>query len=144
MDKHIHSYDEEIRQKGYRLTPQRMMVLEAIEHAEDHISAEEIHAQIIEKYPNVNISTVYRSLELLTELGLVTSTNMGDGTQRFHIRRKSQHHHLVCNFCGRVYDINEANLSNLKNSLLANYGFAAELRHIAFFGKCTRCINQEQ
>ena len=143
MQKNNHLYDDEIRKKGYRLTPQRTMVLEAIEHAEGHISAEEIHAQIIKKYPNVNISTVYRTLELLNELALVTATNMGDDTLRFHIHRKSQHHHLVCNACGNVYDISEEDLNNLKNSLMANYGFAAELRHIAFFGKCTRCVEKK-
>ena len=142
MDQY-HSYDEELRKNGYRLTPQRIMVLEAVEHANGHISTEEIHDQIIQKYPHVNISTVYRTLELLTELGLVTATNMGDGTLRFHIRRKGQHHHLVCNACGKVFDIGHEELQNLKNSLLANYGFAADLKHIAFFGKCMDCASRD-
>ena len=65
---------------GYRLTPQRMMVLSAIENSDDHISAEEIYAQVVAKYSHVNISTVYRTLELLKRLGLVTETDVGGGT----------------------------------------------------------------
>ncbi|MDD4859400.1 MAG: Fur family transcriptional regulator, partial [Dehalococcoidales bacterium] len=73
-----------LREKGYRLTPQRMMVLEAIEDNPNHVSAEEIHAQVAAKYPNVNISTIYRTLELLKKLGLVTETDLGGGRVRYH------------------------------------------------------------
>ncbi|MCL2475164.1 MAG: transcriptional repressor [Chloroflexi bacterium] len=143
MDKHSHnSYDQTLRQKGYRLTPQRAMVLEAIEHATSHISTEEIYTPIAKKYPNVNISTVYRTLELLTELSLVTATNMGDGTLRYHASGKGRHHHLICNKCGKIIDINEYDLQELKDSLLANYGFAAELKHVAFFGCCPACTDK--
>ena len=68
-----------LRELGYRLTPQRIMILSAIETSDNHISAEEIHAQIVVKYPQVNISTVYRTLELLKQLGLVTETDLGEG-----------------------------------------------------------------
>ena len=139
---HHNSYDETLRQKGYRLTPQRAMVLEAIEHATGHISTEEIYDPIAKKYPNINISTIYRTLELLTELGLVTATNMGDGTLRYHASTKGHHHHLICSKCGKVIDIDEHDLQEFKNSLLANYGFAAELKHIAFFGCCPQCANK--
>ena len=85
---------------GYRLTPQRMMVLSAIENSDDHISAEEIYVQVIAKYPHVNISTVYRTLELLGRLGLVTETDLGGGRVRYHSAEKGHHHHLVCQECG--------------------------------------------
>lgn len=66
-------------EKGYRLTPQRMMILSAIENSNDHISADEIYARVVAEYPYVNISTVYRTLELLKRLGLVTETDLGGG-----------------------------------------------------------------
>ena len=73
-----------------------MMILSAIENSDDHISAEEIHAQTVAKYPHVNISTIYRTLELLKRLGLVTETNFGEGLVRYHPQDKGHHHHLVC------------------------------------------------
>ena len=124
---------------GYRLTPQRIMVLSAIEDSDNHISAEEIYAQIVAKYPQVNISTVYRTLELLTRLGLVTETDLGGGRVRYHSAEKGHHHHLVCQECGAIIDLDESVLSSLKNTLLLEYKFVPDLRHLAIFGRCANC-----
>jgi Fur family ferric uptake transcriptional regulator len=125
--------------KGYRMTPQRMMILEAVEAADDHISAEEIYTRVCNRYPHLNISTVYRTLELLKELGLATETDMGDGRVRYHSIRKGHHHHLVCQKCGKIIDLDESVLSPLKNALSKEYGFNADLKHLAIFGCCSRC-----
>ena len=81
---------------GYRMTPQRLMIVSAIENSDQHISAEEIYVQVVAKYPHVNMSTVYRTLEMLKRLGLVTETDMGEGRVRYHPAEKGHHHHLVC------------------------------------------------
>jgi len=128
-----------LSEQGYRLTPQRMMVLSAIENSDNHISAEEIYAQVIAKYPHVNISTVYRTLELLKRLGLVTETDLGGGRARYHPADKGHHHHLVCQECGRIIDLDESVLSSLERTLLREYKFSADLRHLAIFGRCARC-----
>jgi len=128
-----------LSKQGYRLTPQRIMILSAIEDSDHHISAEEIHAQIIAKYPNVNISTVYRTLELLKRLGLVTETDLGEGRVRYHPAEKGHHHHLVCRECGAIIDLDESLLAPLKNALLKEYNFDADLRHLAILGRCVRC-----
>jgi Fur family ferric uptake transcriptional regulator len=125
--------------QGYRLTPQRMMILEAVEAADDHISAEEIYVQVCARYPHLNISTVYRTLELLKELGLVTETDLGDGRVRYHSIRKGHHHHLVCHKCGQIIDLDESVLSPLKDVLSRDYKFNADLRHMAIFGYCENC-----
>ena len=125
--------------QGYRLTPQRMMVLSAIENSDDHISAEEIYAQIVAKYPSVNISTVYRTLELLKRLGLVTETDLGEGRVRYHPAEKGHHHHLVCQECGAIIDLDESLLAPLKSALLQEYKFQADLRHLAILGRCIKC-----
>lgn len=125
--------------RGYRLTPQRMMVLSAIESSDDHISAEEIYAQVVAKYPHVNISTVYRTLELLEKLGLVTETDLGGGRVRYHPADKGHHHHLVCQKCGRIINLDETVLSSLKKLLLREYQFSTDLRHLAIFGRCSEC-----
>jgi Fur family ferric uptake transcriptional regulator len=128
-----------LAEQGYRLTPQRIMVISAIEDSDGHISAEEIYAQVIAKYPNVNISTVYRTLELLKQLGLVTVTDLGEGRVRYHPAGKGHHHHLVCQQCGAIIDLEESILSDLKSALLREYQFSADLRHLAIFGRCVNC-----
>ena len=129
----------ELSEQGYRLTPQRIMILLAIENSDNHISAEEIHAQIVAKYPSVNISTVYRTLELLKRLGLVTETDLGEGRVRYHPAEKGHHHHLVCRKCGGIIDLDESLLASLKSALLREYEFNADLRHLAIFGRCVNC-----
>ena len=129
----------ELANQGYRMTPQRLMILSAIENSDDHISAEEIYAQIIAKYPNVNISTVYRTLELLERLGLVTKTDLGEGRVRYHPVEKGHHHHLICRECGAIIDLDESLLTSLKSTLLREYKFSADLRHLAILGRCVNC-----
>ena len=130
---------DKLSEKGYRMTPQRMMILSAIEGTHDHISAEEIHAQVVYRYPRVNISTVYRTLELLKKLGLVTETDLGGGRFRYHPAEKGHHHHLVCQECGNIIDLEESELFPLKEALLAKYKFIADLKHLAIAGKCAKC-----
>jgi Fur family ferric uptake transcriptional regulator len=128
-----------LSRRGYRLTPQRMMILEAVEAADDHISADEIYSRVCDSYPHLNISTVYRTLELLKELGLVTETDMGDGRVRYHSIKKGHHHHLVCQSCGCIIDLDEAALLPLKDTLSREYAFNADLKHLAIFGRCGKC-----
>ena len=128
-----------LSQKGCRITPQRLMILEAIEGASGHISAEEIYQDIRKRYPGLNISTVYRTLELLKEMNLVTETDMGDGRVRFHSLGHEHHHHLVCSKCGKVIDLDEGTLSPLTDVLSQKYGFRADLKHLAIFGRCKNC-----
>jgi Fur family ferric uptake transcriptional regulator len=128
-----------LSRRGYRLTPQRMMILEAVEAADGHISAEEIYTEVSARYPNVNISTVYRTLELLKTLAMVTETDMGDGRVRYHSMKKGHHHHLICQRCGRTIDLDEQALAPLKQILSQKYGFNADLKHLAIFGLCAQC-----
>jgi Fur family ferric uptake transcriptional regulator len=136
-----HSGDivKKLSEHGYRLTPQRLMTISAIEASDGHISAEEIYARVIAKYPQVNISTVYRTLELLKKLGLVTETDFGEGRVRYHPVGKGHHHHLVCQECGAIVDLDESVLTSLKDVLLREYEFSADLRHLAIFGRCVKC-----
>ncbi|MBT9131970.1 MAG: Ferric uptake regulation protein [Syntrophomonadaceae bacterium] len=137
--KQPHDIVSKLSELGYRLTPQRMMILSAIENSDDHISAEEIYAQVTVKYPNVNISTVYRTLELLKRLGLTTETDLGGGRVRYHPAAKGHHHHLVCQQCGAIIALDESLMSSLKSALLREYKFSADLRHLAIFGRCVNC-----
>jgi len=128
-----------LRERGYRITPQRMLILDIVKDSDTHISAEEIYARVHAEYPYINISTVYRTLELLTNLGLATKTDLGEGRVRYHHAEKGQHHHLVCENCGTVIDVHESFFSPLKPALLEKYQFEANIRHLAIFGRCSKC-----
>lgn len=128
-----------LREMGYRLTPQRAMTLAVIEGSRDHISAEEIYAQVAARYPRVNISTIYRTLELLKRLGLIYEIDLGEGRIRYHPAERGHHHHLVCRKCGAVIDVGESVLFPLQAVLLQAFGFSAELRHMAIPGICEKC-----
>jgi len=128
-----------LRELGYRLTPQRMLILAALQASEDHISAEEIYAQVCAQYPHVNISTIYRTLDLLQSLGLVTETNLGEGRVRYHYADKGHHHHIICERCGAIIEVDEALFLPLKRTLLKDYQFKANISHLAIFGRCAKC-----
>jgi Fur family ferric uptake transcriptional regulator len=128
-----------LRGKGYKLTPQRIMVLDTLHEAEAHITAPEIYARVRVKYPGINKSTVYRTLELLKEMDLVAETELGGESLYYHHTEKGHHHHLVCQRCGEVIDLDETLLSPLRNALRQKYDFEADLKHLAIFGHCLRC-----
>jgi Fur family transcriptional regulator, ferric uptake regulator len=129
-----------LKERGHRLTPQRQLILEAIESAEGHVSAESVHARVAAQFPHVNISTVYRTLELLQNLGLVTHTHFDDGIALYHLAEDSHHQHMVCRRCGveREIDVNE--LRPLDEHLRQRYGFQADLAHFAIIGTCSACV----
>lgn len=128
-----------LRGMGYRLTPERMMILDAVQSADGHTSAEEICSQVRAKYPHLNMSTLYRTMELLKSLRLVTETDLGEGRVRYHSAEKGHHHHLVCQKCGAVFDLDEPVLMPVKDTLLSKYHFIADLRHLIISGQCLNC-----
>jgi Fur family ferric uptake transcriptional regulator len=132
----------ELSQNGLRMTPQRLMIVAAVENSNSHISAEEIYSQVIKKYPNVNISTVYRTLDTLADMKLVTKTDLGDGRVRYHPADKGHHHHLVCRECGAIIDLDEKALAGIQKTLLNDYNFIADLRHLGISGICVKCNRQ--
>ena len=130
---------ESLRQEGYRLTPQRMLILSIIDDSMGHISAEEIHQKVRQQYPFVNISTIYRTLNLLKKLRLVSETDLGEGYVRYELLERERHHHLVCRQCGQSFAFEHELLKPLQRRLLRTYGFAADVDHFAIFGLCQRC-----
>ena len=135
------SCGQKLKEKGYRMTPQRMMIVEAIHSVDQHISAEEIFEKVKEKYPFANISTVYRTLELLKLHDLVNEIDLGDGRIRYHPSEKGHHHHLVCNKCGKIIDLPESTLFPLIETLEHDYKFRADIKHLAVFGICSDCMD---
>ena len=133
-----------LRERGQRMTPQRQLILEAIQDIEGHISAEAVHARVVARFPQVNISTVYRTLELLEELGVVTHTHFDDGVAQYHRADRGIHQHLVCRGCGLEQEIDLAVLRPLGEQLLREYGFELDLAHFALIGFCRDCAARLQ
>ncbi|MDP2662588.1 MAG: Fur family transcriptional regulator [Dehalococcoidia bacterium] len=131
-----------LRDMGCRLTPQRVMIVEAVRSSEEHVFADEIYQTVRHLYPHINISTVYRTLELLKGLGLITVTDLGGGKICYHWAEKGRHHHLVCHTCGSVTALEDSVMDSLQTTLRERYGFRANLSHLAIFGWCANCASQ--
>ena len=136
---HHHEVVEALQQIGYRLTPQRMMILEAIADSEGHLSAEEIHETVRAAYPYLDISTVYRTLDLLKTLHLVSETDLGRGPAQYELLSKGLQHHLICTECGEILDVPNSLLDSLRHAMSEEYDFHAEIEHLAVFGICSNC-----
>ena len=133
------SFVETLRSKGYRITRQRELVIEAIAHRGNHVNAEDVFAHIQGKNHSVNITTVYRTLELLAEQGLASRIELGAGRVIYATYQHGPHIHLVCRQCGQVIDANQDLLLALTDQLNASYHFAADLQHISLLGLCNTC-----
>ncbi|MGW6918780.1 Fur family transcriptional regulator [Kitasatospora sp. NPDC054939] len=128
----------DLRERGYRLTPQRQLVLEAVDVL-DHATPDDILSHVRKTADGVNISTVYRTLELLEELGLVSHAHLGHGAPTYHLAARHQHLHLVCRDCERVTETGTEIAAPLIESLRAEHGFDTDLKHFAIFGRCADC-----
>ena len=132
------SWDATLRASGYRVTPQRQLVLEAVTKL-THASPEDIFAEVHQKASGVNVSTIYRTLELLEHLGLVTHTHLGHGAPRYHLAAEAQHVHLVCRDCGRVTELSPEAAQPLVSALDKELGFQTDVGHLTVFGICRDC-----
>jgi Fur family ferric uptake transcriptional regulator len=128
-----------LRGAGARLTPQRMLIVSTVRHANGHIGASHILEHVRELYPYVDLSTVYRTLGVLKKMHLVTETDMGTGDYTYEWIQHNRHHHLICKVCGAVISVNEHFLETVGAEILEEYGFRADLDHIAIFGVCSDC-----
>ena len=128
-----------LKEMGYRLTPQRVAILDALHDSNGHITAEEIYARARARQPNVNLSTIYRTLSLLKKLGLVAETDFGEGRVVYHHFEKSHHHHLICQRCGKVVDVDESVLAPLNDLVIRRFQFVPAVKHLAIRGHCVDC-----
>jgi Fur family ferric uptake transcriptional regulator len=132
------SWQTQLREKGYRLTPQRQLVLEAVAEL-GHATPEEIVTAVRRTAGAVNISTVYRTLELLESLELVSHTHLGHGAPTYHAATLDDHVHLVCRDCGEVAEVAPETVSGVVERLAREEGFVADVGHLAIFGRCREC-----
>ena len=129
---------EELRAKGYRLTPQRELVLAAVEKL-SHATPEEVLAEVRRSSSAINLSTVYRNLEFLEELGLVRHAHLNDRVSTYHSTSGHEHFHIVCRKCQRVSSVDPDVAAPLVERLRESYDFEVDLGHLTVFGECTTC-----
>jgi len=134
------AFFHELRERGFRLTPQREMVLSVMHELEDLATAEEIHARVQALSAAVDISTVYRTLDLLQEFRLVTCVDPGDGQRRFElVSVHGSHIHLVCSRCGSVIGADIEPARAFATAIREAHGFAVELVNLSLPGLCRAC-----
>ena len=143
MEKRIERIKKQLHSQSYKLTPQREATVRVLlEHEEDHLSAEDVYLLVKEKSPEIGLATVYRTLELLSELKVVDKINFGDGVSRYDLRQEGAahfHHHLVCIECGAVDEIQEDLLGDVEKLVEENWNFQVKDHRLTFHGICSRC-----
>lgn len=128
-----------LRQKGFRLTPQRLQILHVLQTHAKHLTAEEIFTIIAPEQPSLDIATVYRTLQWLQQVDLVAPIDLGDNKLRYEYHpHGNEHDHLVCQQCGQLFEVHTAEIQQLKNTIQHKYGFAID-DHLMLPGRCGPC-----
>jgi Fur family ferric uptake transcriptional regulator len=130
-----------LRARGYRLTPQRELVLGAVQRL-GHATPDEVLTAVREESQAVNVSTVYRTLELLEELGLVRHAHISDRAPTYHSATAPEHVHLVCRECQTVSEAPPEIVASFTETLRAARGFSTDVGHLTIFGTCATCSGQ--
>lgn len=127
-----------LRARGDRITAARRAVVEALLAGDHHVTADEIVARVSSDHPEVHRATVYRTLDRLGEVGVITHVHLGHGPSTFHLNDRP-HHHAVCSTCGTVVEVPLAALDDLAARLRAEHGFELSAQHFALSGHCRSC-----
>ena len=129
-----------LREQGLRLTPQRQLILRAVEELR-HATPDEVLAHVRDQVSSVNASTVYRTLEVLEELGLVRHTHLSDRAPTYHSTMEHEHVHAVCRTCRAVRSYDPEVVQPVVDALAAD-GFVVDVGHLAIFGTCADCSSR--
>ena len=138
---------QKLKEQGYKLTPQRKAVIDTIlNNDHKHLNTEEIYDALKEKYPKMGLATVYRTLIVLDELGVISKINFDDGYIRYEIITDSnlhRHHHLICNRCGKVIEVMEDLLDDLEKIVEQKYKFKIIDHNLKIYGLCKECLDDQ-
>lgn len=130
-----------LRQRGYKITPQRRSILKSIVKSHEHLTPSAIYERVRRENPGIGLVTIYRTLEILAELGLICEMHAGGNCRSYLMRRPSEHHHhLICSGCGTVIDFTDCNLDKLERKLSRENNFTINGHLLEFLGKCSDCL----
>jgi Fur family transcriptional regulator, ferric uptake regulator len=142
MSHNMTSIAEQLRATGYRVTPQRQIILDAICILGSHVTPDAVYAQVQKVVPSLNRATVYRTLHFLAEQRILTATLLADGRLNYELAGAKPHHHLVCRDCGASTELPHSILQRVFTEVKNRYHFHIETNHISFFGLCGHCHSQ--
>lgn len=138
---------EDLKKKGYKLTPQRRAIVDTIVDSEGkHLTAEEIYDVVKNNCPEIGLATVYRTIILLEEIGFVSRLHLNDGCSRYelvHSDERHRHHHLICNSCKKVIEVEDDLLEDLEEEIKNKYSFAIVDHSVKFYGYCKECQSKK-
>ncbi|HBV22439.1 MAG TPA: transcriptional repressor [Jeotgalicoccus sp.] len=147
MEKRIERIKEALHDARYKLTPQREVTVRVLlENESSHLSAEDVFMKVKDKYPEIGLATVYRTLELLNELNVLDKVNFGDGVSRYDLRKEGAqhfHHHLICIHCGSVEEVEEDLLTDVEKIVTRDFNFDIIDHRLTFHGVCKLCKGKE-
>lgn len=129
-----------LAERGLKNTRQRGLILDAIEAAEGHLSAEEVWARVRTRDPRVSVATVYRTMKLLSESGLAHARNFGDGQTRYELSLGKDHHdHLICTRCGTIVEFENDRIEQLQDAVARRHGWRVTSHKMELYGLCRAC-----
>ena len=146
MEKISKVFEDELKTKGYRITDQRKAVLNSmIKNEGRHLSSEEIYGLVKTDFPEIGLATVYRTLFLLEEMGIIHKIDLDDGRGRYELSRNNEehlHHHLICTKCGTISEVKDDLLEQLENQIFNENGFLVKNHSLKFYGICSNCLKK--
>lgn len=128
-----------LRERGYRLTPQRLAVLKVLAQSAGHPSVEEIHQRVRRDFPTTSLATIYKTIHLLKEMGEILELGFADWGSRYDGRRPYPHPHVICTHCGAVVDPDFPAMAEMARDMSEKTGFSITHHRLDFFGLCPRC-----
>ena len=137
---HAHeNYKQLIRQRGFRVTPQRQIILDALSELKGHRTPDEVYSRVQRKTTAINRATVYRTLDFLLRMGLVTVAQVKDNQTVYEVINEEPHHHLVCQKCEKFIELDNAVVKPLFDRIQQDEGFQIRTDHLILFGLCRDC-----
>ncbi|PPK49614.1 Fur family ferric uptake transcriptional regulator [Clostridium algidicarnis DSM 15099] len=143
----INKLKEDLKGRGYKLTPQRRAIVDTIiDNEGSHLTVEEIYDEVKKICPEIGLATVYRTIVLLEELGIIYKLDLNDGCSRYELVHEDEthrHHHLICNNCGKVIEVQGDLLESLEEKIEKGYKFKIKDHSVKFFGICEECYKKD-
>jgi Fur family ferric uptake transcriptional regulator len=137
--------EAKLRKKGFRVTPQRSVILETIAHKGGHISVHEVYLEARERLPGLNVATIYRTLDTLQQAGMIDMLASDSGVARFSLRdERNPHGHLVCRNCNQILEVSTDLIARSVQNLERDTGFVVDVDHLTLFGLCRSCAAADE
>jgi Fur family transcriptional regulator, peroxide stress response regulator len=132
-----------LKDRGHRMTPQRVAVLKVLTGSMEHLTADQIHQRVVQEFPMTSLATVYKTITLLKEMGELLELSFGSDSSRFDGSRPQPHPHLICTSCQQIIDPNIDAISELPEQVARMYGYQIVGHRLDFFGICPDCQMKE-